>query len=156
MGYAKVSTVSSPDDATGYVVDEQIGYLLRIAMQRHANIFSSLMVKGLTAPQFAALSKLSQVGACSQNQLGRLVYLDVASTKGVVERLRSKGFISLRNDPDDGRRHEITITPAGRKALRRAMPIGKEITERTLAPLGAKERGELKRLLKKIGYTAAP
>ena len=57
-----------------YVLDEQVGFLLRVAMQRHTAIFMSQMVDGLTQTQFAALAKLLEVGPCSQNHLGRLIY----------------------------------------------------------------------------------
>jgi DNA-binding MarR family transcriptional regulator len=73
--------------ASEYRLDDQVGFLLRVAMQRHTSIFMSRIIKGLTQTQFAALAKLREVGPCSQNQLGRLIYLDAATTKGVVDRL---------------------------------------------------------------------
>ena len=41
-----------------YVLDEQVGFLMRVAMQRHTAIFMSRMIAGLTQMQFAALAKL--------------------------------------------------------------------------------------------------
>ena len=69
------------------MLDEQVGFLMRVAMQRHTSIFMSRMIEGLTQTQFAALAKLYEVGPCSQNHLGRLIYLDAATIKGVVDRL---------------------------------------------------------------------
>ena len=46
--------------------------------------------------QWAALAKLAEVGECSQNLLGRLVAMDVATIKGVVERLVRRGFAATR------------------------------------------------------------
>jgi len=69
-------------------------FLLRVAMQRHTSIFMSRMIEALTQTQFAALSKLYEVGPCSQNHLGRLIYLDAATIKGVVDRLVTRGFVS--------------------------------------------------------------
>ena len=80
-----------------YRLDDQVGFLLRVAMQRHTSIFMSRIVKGLTQTQFAALAKLREVGPCSQNQLGRLIYLDAATTKGVVDRLDDGLWALLRN-----------------------------------------------------------
>src|SRR5215813_5220824 len=80
--------------AAGYVLDEQVGFLLRIATQRHTSLFMSRMVEGLTQTQFAALAKLLEVGPCSQNHLGRLIYLDAATIKGVVDRLRARGLVA--------------------------------------------------------------
>ena len=83
------------------MLDEQVGFLLRVAMQRHTSIFMSQMIDGLTQTQFAALAKLLEVGPCSQNQLGRLIYLDAATIKGVVDRLKLRGFVTSQDDPQD-------------------------------------------------------
>jgi hypothetical protein len=93
-----------------YRLDDQVGFLLRVAMQRHTAIFMSRIVRGLTQTQFAAIAKLREVGPCSQNQLGRLIYLDAATTKGVVDRLEGRGFVTARPDARDRRRRAIALT----------------------------------------------
>ena len=90
MRREKLNVVTPAADAAEhgrYVLDEQVGFLLRVAMQRHTSIFTTRMIEGLTQTQFAALAKLYEVGPCSQNHLGRLIYLDAATIKGVVDRL---------------------------------------------------------------------
>lgn len=148
MSHASKSKTS---ETPAYILEEQIGFLLRIAMQRHSTIFSSEIVEGLTAPQFSALVKLMQDGPCSQNHLGRLVYLDVATIKGVVERLRGRGLVTSKNDPNDGRRHMITLTAAGRRVVEAAIPMAAQITAKTLDPLSDSEQKTFLRLLKKLG-----
>ena len=86
-----------------YMLDAQIGFLMRVAMQRHTAIFMSAMIEELTQTQFAVMAKLHEVGPCSQNHLGRLVYLDAATIKGVVDRLGLRGFVSTGSDPKDRR-----------------------------------------------------
>src|SRR5215475_4178989 len=78
-----------------YVMEDQVGFLMRVAMQRHTSIFMSLMAHDLTQTQFAALAKLVEVGTCSQNQLGRLIYLDANTVKGVVDRLRMRKLVTI-------------------------------------------------------------
>jgi DNA-binding MarR family transcriptional regulator len=136
---------------TTYFLEEQVGFLLRIATQRHSNIFASEIAGSLTAPQFSALVKLMQVGPLSQNHLGRLIYLDVATIKGVVGRLRTRGLVTSKDDPRDARRHVIALTPAGRRLVEAAIPAAAKITQKTLGPLSEKEQETLLRLLKKIG-----
>ncbi len=136
---------------SSYFLEDQVGFLLRIAMQRHSNIFTSEIVGSLTAPQFSALVKLMQAGPLSQNHLGRLIYLDVATIKGVVGRLRTRGLITSKDDPRDARRHVIALTPAGRRLVEAAIPAAAKITQKTLDPLSEKEQETLLRLLKKLG-----
>jgi MarR family transcriptional regulator, lower aerobic nicotinate degradation pathway regulator len=140
-----------PKNSALYLLEEQVGFLLRVAMQRHSTIFTAEIMANLTAPQFSALVKLLQEGPLSQNHLGRLIYLDVATIKGVVERLRGRGLVTSRDDPRDARRHMITLTPAGRRLVEAAIPIAGQITEKTLAPLSDKEQATLLHLLKKLG-----
>jgi DNA-binding MarR family transcriptional regulator len=133
-----------------YVLDEQIGFLLRVAMQRHTSIFMSQMTDRLTQTQFAALAKLLEVGACSQNQLGRLIYLDAATIKGVVDRLKLRKFITTQADPGDRRRRAITLTEHGRAVTRAATELASQITANTLVPLTAEEQRTIARLLRKL------
>ena len=51
------STGSTPTD---YALDEQVGFLLRRATQRHLAIFAR-QIPTLTSTQFAALAKLYQL-----------------------------------------------------------------------------------------------
>src|SRR6188472_4364509 len=103
-----------------YVLDEQIGFLLRVAMQNHTAIFTSQMMEGLTQTQFASLAKLYEVGPCSQNHLGRLIYLDAATIKGVVDRLNGRGLVTATSDPHDKRRRAVTLTDEGRRVTEAA------------------------------------
>lgn len=102
-----------------YVLDDQVGFLARVAMQRHTAIFTARMVEALTQTQFAALAKLHEVGPCSQNHLGRLIYLDAATIKGVVDRLSGRGFLTALNDPKDRRRRAVALTERGRQVTER-------------------------------------
>lgn len=133
-----------------YRLDDQVGFLLRIAMQRHTSIFMSRIIKGLTQTQFAALAKLLEVGPCSQNQLGRLIYLDAATTKGVVDRLGVRGFVTARPDARDRRCRAIALTDTGRAVADAAAKVAQQISWQTLMPLTASEQKAIIRLLKKL------
>jgi MarR family transcriptional regulator, lower aerobic nicotinate degradation pathway regulator len=148
----KLKVVAAPADAEHgrYVLDNQAGFLMRVAMQRHTSIFTSRMVEGLTQTQFAALAKLHEVGPCSQNHLGRLIYLDAATIKGVVDRLHIRGFLTALNDPKDRRRRAVTLTDRGRQVTEAAMKVAGEITAATLTPLTTEEQRLVAKLLRKL------
>lgn len=133
-----------------YVLDEQVGFLLRQVSQRHAVIFAERMLDGLTPTQWATLAKLAEKGPLSQNLLGRLTAMDAATVKGVVDRLTARGFVAGEPDPADARRLLIALTPEGRDLVERAEPAARAITEETLAPLTAAERRTILRLLAKM------
>src|SRR5436190_21659621 len=97
----------------GYIRDDQIGVILRQLWQRHATIFAREIGNNLTPTQWAALSKLTETGPCSQNQLGRLTAMDIATIKGVIDRLTATAFTETSPDPEDGRRLLGSLTRAG-------------------------------------------
>jgi MarR family transcriptional regulator, lower aerobic nicotinate degradation pathway regulator len=133
-----------------YILDEQIGFILRQVWQRHAAIFARDIGISLTPTQWAALAKLNETGPCSQNQLGRLTAMDVATIKGVIDRLTVRGLTETSPDPDDGRRLLISLTRAGQQMAEKAALNALAISQETLAPLDARERETLFSLLNKL------
>lgn len=133
-----------------YVLDEQVGFILRQVHQRHAAIFASHAMDDLTPTQWAALAKLRETGACSQNLLGRLTAMDVATIKGVIERLTKRGYVDTAPDPTDGRRVLLTLSPAGIDAYERVVDQARAITQETLAPLKPREQATLLALLERL------
>jgi MarR family transcriptional regulator, lower aerobic nicotinate degradation pathway regulator len=139
-----------PAQGERYILDDQVGFLLRQAQQRHTTIFATEMIESLTPTQWAALAKLREVGDCSQNHLGRLTAMDAATIKGVVDRLTGRGFTTVRPDPGDGRRIVVALTPVGSDLYDRAAPIAARITDETLVPLNEDERSTLVALLRRL------
>lgn len=147
--------MSQPESTTqGYDLDEQIGYILRLVTQHHTAIFQEhaqhLLPGGLTPTQFSALLRIDSVGTCSQNRLGRMAAMDVATIKGVVDRLKRKGLVELAPDPDDRRRTKITLSESGEALIPKLKEAGAVITADTVKGLSAAETEQLKVLLKKL------
>ena len=132
-----------------YILDTQVGFLMRRANQRHLGLFSRL-VPNLTATQFAALSKLCEQEHLSQNALGRAIAMDAATIKGVVDRLRHKGFVATRPDPDDQRRIFVEPTKTGVAAFQAIIEAAHDVTRQTLEPLSKAEQKTFLRLLNKL------
>ncbi len=107
-----------------YILDEQIGFILRQVWQRHATIFAREIGINLTPTQWAALAKLTETGPCSQNLLGRLTAMDVATIKGVIDRLTARGLD--RDQPGPRGRPP----PAGKPDARRPATGGESRAER--------------------------
>jgi DNA-binding MarR family transcriptional regulator len=76
--------------------------------------------------------------------------MDVATIKGVVDRLRARRLVVSTPDSTDRRRTLIDLTPTGREVAAEAQQAGRTITETTLETLSPRERATLLRLLAKI------
>jgi DNA-binding MarR family transcriptional regulator len=144
-----LATLAAKPPPEPYRLQDQVGFILRRANQRHLAIFAR-HVEGLTPPQFAALAKLYDVGEVSQNQLGSLIAMDAATVKGVIDRLGARGLVALARHGMDRRRLLVSLTSEGREAVAGLIPLARTITEETLAPLTARETETLLRLLAKI------
>ncbi|MCJ8144584.1 MarR family winged helix-turn-helix transcriptional regulator [Ancylobacter sp. A5.8] len=139
------------DTPPPYRLSEQVGFLMRVANQRHTALFAERMIEGLTPPQFATLAKLREIGPCSQNRLGRLIFLDAATIKGVVDRLSGRGFVITADDPNDRRRRAVGLTTRGHSVADAAIEVARDISEATLEKLSPREKKQVVDLLRKLG-----
>ena len=133
-----------------YKLEKQIGYLLRLAYQRHSVIFQHHTLLDLTPTQFSALVRINEEQSCSQNLLGRKISVDVATIKGVVDRLYKRGLIDLKPDPEDKRRTLISLKPKTKNMMNELHAAGEKISDETLRQLTASEQERLLQLLSKI------
>lgn len=132
-----------------YRLEQQIGFKLRVANQKHLEIFSAAM-PDLTPRQFAVLAKLLEEGPLSQNHLGRKVAMDAATTKGVIARLLRKGYVTSTPSQTDRRRLDIALTDTGAAAARAAIGVARTISARTTRNLSSREVQRLLALLDKL------
>lgn len=132
-----------------YVLDDQVGYVLRRASQRHLAIFAAAIGE-VTTMQFAVLARLAEMGPVSQNRLGRAAAMDAATIKGVVGRLARQGLVTTMPDADDRRRLTVALTDEGAALFSRMRDAALEVSRATLAPLSAAERRQFMDLLSRL------
>jgi DNA-binding MarR family transcriptional regulator len=143
---------AQPKGADSYVLEDQVGFRLRKAHQRASTLFADMMAEfDVTPTQFAALAKLDDLGAISQNQLGRLTAMDPATILGVVGRLHRSGWLRARPSLDDQRLMLIELTPEGQAKIGAMKVVATKVTQRTLAPLSPEEAKTLNALLARLG-----
>ena len=139
--------------SNGYVLEDQVGHLLRRAHQRHTAIFQENIGDGqLTPLQFATLVKLRDLKEVSQNHLGRLTAMDAATMQGVIRRLLARRLIERRPDPDDRRRLLLQLTDEGRALTEQSAAAGLAISDQTLDPLSGPERKAFIELLRRLSF----
>lgn len=149
---AASSTATAGDMPAGYVLEDQIGHLIRRAHQRHTALFMAMIGdEQVTTTQYAALVKLYEMGELSQNHLGRLTAMDPATIQGVIRRLTARKLIAHRPDRNDKRRRCLSLTQAGRDLVDRLLANGPKVSKATLDPLSPDEQRQIIALLKRLG-----
>ena len=76
--------------------------------------------------------------------------MDVATVKGVVDRLRARDLVTAAPLESDKRRLMLTPTRKGRALYRKFAPQAIEVTRQTLAPLDDDEQRQLMQLLERL------
>jgi DNA-binding MarR family transcriptional regulator len=145
--------LAAGDEPDGsYLLEEQVGHLLRRAHQKATAIFMAELGARfeLTPTQYAALVKLHDAGEQSQNQLGRLTAMDPATVQGVTRRLEERRLIERTVDADDRRRSRLRLTAEGMGLVRAAMTRGPRVSAATLAALSPAEQARFLALLRKL------
>ena len=133
------------------------GFLIRKFYQKNQAIWQQLCKDAqMTSVQYAVLTVLQHSGPSSLTEIGRQAAMDPATTRGVVERLRLRGMISLDSDSKDRRKVIVKILSPGSSFLRTMDPVMPQVTDATLQPLNAAERLALQFLLLKVTRTEGP
>lgn len=149
---AKRLAQRAPEVPVPYVLENQVGFLLRKAQQRATEHFNAVMGGfGVTPTQFAVMAKLDDLGPTSQNQLGRLTAMDPATIFSVVGRLARRGWVSQSADAADARLVIVALTEPGETAAREMKHIAADVSAATLAPLTPEDARVFLSLIAKLG-----
>jgi DNA-binding MarR family transcriptional regulator len=102
---------------------------------------------GFRPPCLGALYTIAARQPLSQRELSKELWLDPSDLVAVLDILENAGFVSRRRDPNDRRRHQLTLTPQGKKAAKRLADLLDGIDDEVLGPMPERDRHLLRRLL---------
>jgi MarR family transcriptional regulator, lower aerobic nicotinate degradation pathway regulator len=113
-------------------------------------VADGLASAGARRHHYALLAALDEVGAASQAALSRMTTIDRSDMVATINELADQGMVERTPDPADLRRNVVTITPAGRRQLRKLDRLLAKIQDEILAPLSTDERRQLIHLLTRV------
>ena len=100
---------------------------------------------GLTFSELLALSRLERVGSATTSDLARAEQITPQAMGSTLAALEERGLVERHADPADGRRVRMSMTKAGKKALRNRRDARSEQMARVLA--NRFTRAEMKALI---------
>jgi DNA-binding MarR family transcriptional regulator len=106
-------------------------------------------VIGMNLKQLAMLVQLRDNGDLPQTTLCDAMKLTQNTVVTWLNELEDRGYIARMRDPDDRRKHNVTLTEAGEKALERAETELRRLEDEALSGLTADERTQLRKLMTK-------
>jgi DNA-binding MarR family transcriptional regulator len=117
----------------------------------------SLAAAGLSHPQYRILLSLLRAehfgdeGGLNPSEISRTLGVSRNAVSALVRSLEQAGLIARSLDPADRRRFDLTLTEAGRDLARRHARHHTATIGRCFESFDEGERGELARLLHKLG-----
>jgi DNA-binding MarR family transcriptional regulator len=151
-----IMSIAAQRKANGSVEPaETPAHLLRRCNQFFGDLFTQECGdKDLTRQQYLVLNALDQHDGPSQTMLVEATGIDRSTLAEMVRRMLARGLLSRSRTPADGRANAISITPAGRRALRSARLAAERAERRLLEPLPPAERIRFIRSLGLIAMAA--
>jgi len=117
-------------------------------IKRHA--IEVLEAAGSGLYDYSVLALLAEGASETQASIADTLNLDRSQLVGLLDGLEQRGLIERRRDPNDRRRHMVSLTADGERQLGRLRELVKQIEDHFLAPLDADERYQLYRLLFRV------
>jgi DNA-binding MarR family transcriptional regulator len=124
------------------------GFLMvRLGMEFKARALSELDKAGFSQYHYSVLAMLGEQPCNTQATIADTLGLDRSQLVGILDGLEQRRLIVRQRDPDDRRRHVVSLTANGRKQLARLRLTIQQLEADLLEPLDTESRATLHTLL---------
>jgi DNA-binding MarR family transcriptional regulator len=130
------------------------GFLMvRLALGFKSRALEAFEAAGFSQYHYSVLAMLKEQPSKAQATIAEALGLDPSQLVGVLDGLEDKGLIVRKRDPEDRRRHLVSVTPEGRKQLVRLRATIDRLEDELFAPLDAASRSAFHSMLLRLaGY----
>jgi DNA-binding MarR family transcriptional regulator len=105
---------------------------------------------GLSLPEWRVLARLATRSSLEMRELTRVSLMDKAAISRTIDTLIDKGYAERHTDPTHAKRRIVAITPAGRRVMRKVMPMAHREQAALLRLLSSEERELLGHVVTKL------
>ena len=118
----------------------------------HRQTDACLTRHGVTANQFVLLALLAEDDGITQQQLVRRASSDPNTIRAMLVLLESRGLVSRKRHPDDGRARNVILTHKGRQTYNRLLEKSEPLREQLLVLFRSEQADVFVKFLNQISY----
>jgi DNA-binding MarR family transcriptional regulator len=119
----------------------------RILARRFDNAFLPF---GITNQQFSTMMMLNNAGNPRVGQVADFLAMDRTTLTAALKALERRGFVTIRLDDEDRRVKRISLTAAGVRTLKSALPVWRAEHDRLDAEMRGADPQVLRTMLKAV------
>ena len=139
-----------------YPSAQSIGRLISVTSRKLQPLLEQRVTdQGVSYGTFYFLRALWEEDRLSQGELASRVRTSAPTTMAALHKLRRDRLVTIEDDPHDGRRLVVRLTPKGRRMESILLPRLERLNRTLLRGLSGREVTELRRMLRLIQDNAA-
>jgi MarR family transcriptional regulator, lower aerobic nicotinate degradation pathway regulator len=133
------------------------GFLLaRLGFAFKGKTIAKLEQAGFELYDYSVLAGLAEGASETQATIADALSIDPSRLVALLDSLEERDLIVRRRDPQDRRRHVVSITPAGTRELSRLRGMVKRVEDEFFAPLDPESRERFHGLLLQLAAANDP
>ena len=133
------------------------GFLLaRLGLGFKSQAIAKLEEAGFETYDYGVLAMLAEGARVTQAYIADALALDPSRLVALLDSLEHRSLITRQRDPQDRRRHVVSITTKGERELAQLRDIVAALEETFLAPLDEESRKTLHELLQRLACAHDP
>jgi DNA-binding MarR family transcriptional regulator len=124
--------------------------LIGVGRECERRVRTALAARGLKPRQVYVLDVLERLGPVGQRELGEMLDVDHSLLVTELNPLEADKLIERRRSEQDRRRHQVRITPAGKRLLKQALKTIETVQVEFLEALDADAEAQLQAALETV------
>jgi len=132
------------------LLESPVFLLGRLGYEVKMQVMDAFEASGFSAYCYGVLAMLREGDRETQATIADALKIDRGQLVGVLDELEEHGLIERRRDPNDRRRHLVSLTAAGKRQLAAYRKLAQRLEDEILAPLDENERAQLRDLLQSV------
>jgi len=152
-----VDPLARPIHRVARELADSSGFLLaRLGMGFKARAIAAAELAGFELYDYSVLAILAEGDRETQATIADALTLDPSRLVALLDSLEQRDLIMRQRDPQDRRRHVVSITATGRHELSRLRAMIRQLEDEFFAPLDAESRQAFHELLLRLAAQNDP